>query len=448
MAINNTALWAEVQAIINRGALDTHYQLKTVIRCNGLDHAVLKTLSLDINRDYGSNYSDIVVADVTMGMGDFVYDIYPYRKNLEVTVYWVPTGEIGTVATVSKATTKRVYRGILIETESDLMAANQASGQGQFALNLNGLKRFRLQLVDLTTEWVRMEAVGGVFKSVAPWQLAQYLLTQQSKRVKYTAENTIKGVSVATADNLAPRDNIVIPHGTPLVEVPSLLQRRHGGIYSTGLGYYLQDGYWYLYPLYDLTRFNRTPMTLTVINVPKAQLPGLERTYRRTANQAVVLCTGSGLHRDRSDGQVADSGNGVRYQEARSVIDGAVTVTGNRMTFDRVKNTSEFITDTQESGLNHAPVAPGRIHGSGFELLTQQALKRGGLFMAEWEHGDPAILTPGMPVKLMYQDHDQVRTVMGVLLGAHSYYQLQGEGVTATRHQCTVGLAIFVSKAT
>ena len=447
MEITKTALNNEIKAIVDAKTTKDRYQLVTYIRCNGKDSKMMQTVSLDVVRAYANSYADTVVVDLAMGLGDFTYDIYPYKDALEVTIYFIPAG-LSTVGSVlNRAYKKMQFTGILLGGGSSQMESKNIVNNDRFTMNIAGLKHFKMQLIDPTTEWVRMEQVGGNFKDCVPADLIQYLLTQQSKRVKLSANNTIKGVDIVTPDNKNARATLVIPHGTLLTSVPQMISDKAGGVYSTGFGYYLQDGTWYLYPLYNLQRFAKTPKTLTVINVPPDKMPGIEQTYRLAGQQLIVISTGKSKHLDKSDGAVANSGNGIRYVEAKNVIEGNVKVEGNKMTMDRRKANSEFKTESQYTGLNNAPMAQSRVVGNGFKEMAKLAAKQGTLFMAEWENANPDALYPGMPVKVIYSDGDKVRTTFGVLHAVHSFYHMLGDGMLAQRHGCTSVLGIFVEKA-
>lgn len=445
MEMIKNALNNEIKMIMDSGVKSPHFQLLTYIRCNNKDIKTEKTISLDINREYSGSFADVVMVECAMGWGDYVFDVYPYKANLEVTIYLIPSGEVSYTPSIKQSVKSFKYRGLLIESSSEMAVAHDIVDKDRFSLNIAGLKRFKMQLIDLTTEWVRLEQVGGVFKNRTVSELAQFLLTQQSKRVKLTADQAIKGVDIVPADNKEVRATIAIPPKL-LVDVPEFLQNHAGGFYSAGIGYYLQSSIWYLFPLFNLKRFDKTPNNLTIINVPKGRMPGIEQTYRMAGKQLIILSTGQSKHSDKSEGTLAAEGNGVRYIEARSVLEGNVTVADNKMTYDRSKANSEFLSDQSATGLNNASLAKDLIVGNGFKETAKIAARQGTLFSAEWENSNPELLTPGMPVKVIYPDGNKVKEMYGVLHAVHSYYHLIGEGMLAQRHGCTSVLGVFVER--
>lgn len=445
MEVIKNALNNEIRLISESGVTTPRFQLMTYIRCNNTDIRTEKTISMDVNRDYSSSFADTVMVECMMGWGDFVFDVYPYKANLEVTVYVIPSGEASYTPSIKQSIKSYKFRGLLVETSSEMAQAHDIVGKDKFSLNIAGLKHFRMQLVDLTTEWVMREQVGGSFKDSTVTDLTQYLLTQQSKRVKISSDLSIKGVDIVPVDNKTKRNTIVIPPKR-LVDVPQFLHEKAGGYYSAGFGYYLQLGIWYLYPLYNLKRFDKTPNNLTIVNVPKGRMPGVEKTYRQAGKQLIILSTGNSKHKDGSEGKLANDGNGVRYIEAGSVIEGNVTVADNKMVYDRSKGTSEFLSEKSETGLNNAAISDHLIVGNGYKETAKLAERQGTYFMAEWENSNPDLLYPGMPVKVIYPDGNKVKEMMGVLHSVHSYYYLVGEGILAQRHGCTSALGVFVER--
>ena len=81
----------------------------------------------------------------------------------------------------------------------------------------------------------------------------------------------------------------MIPHGTRLVDIPKYLQESQRGVFGSGLSSYYRDGYWYIWPSYDTTRFTKEEIRLTIINVPQTRFPGMERTFKYDGNNNRII---------------------------------------------------------------------------------------------------------------------------------------------------------------
>ncbi len=227
-----------------------------------------------------------------------------------------------------------------------------------------------------------------------------------------------------------------------------LLQHKIGGIYPTGLGMYLFKQHWYVYPLFDLKRFDQTTKTLTLINVPTNQMPGIERTFRKTANQIIALVTGEVKHKDLTEAMLLNQGNGVRFLDSRRVIDNFADTTAgeNKAVVMRAENNSEFVTDERTSGLNNVQTAGSRITANKFAEMSKLARRTGSELQCLWENSDMGAIYPGMPVKYMYIRDNRIHELKGTVLGAQHYIQTHGKGMTDTRHRTDTALHLFVER--
>lgn len=126
-----------------------------------------------------------------------------------------------------------------------------------------------------------MVSVGGVWRDVTMEDFLKTTRTNYAQSAVVDAANKMQGIDIVTPDNQAKRDHIVVPHGTRLLDLPDYVQHKCGGVYSTGLGSYLRDRHWYLYPLLDYARAAKGEDLVTILVVPLKKFSGTARTYRQ-----------------------------------------------------------------------------------------------------------------------------------------------------------------------
>lgn len=444
MALEDTGLQLEVRKIVASGAKPVHSQWQSRILVGDEIVTPLKVLSIDVERLYDQQYSDRVFLEVAMGLGTYNRRVFPYRQSLEVVLTELPLSEIGDVELEVEPIRTYTYRGVLLEESSDSMQNNTQGLHNEETANLMDIKRVRFQLVDKALEQVRTIGVGGMYRREVPANVLRQILTRYSNQVEMDEDERILGVDMVAPDNTDIREHIEIPHGTPLVELPFLLQEEQGGIYSTGLGFYLQEGLWYVYPEYRTDRFGSTPKGLTVINVPPNRYPEMERTYRTTANQVVVLCTGEVIHRDGSDRLQDNLGNGVRFTDSRNVIESFSTTENNKTTVRRGKNNHEYVAFGKKTGIDFTPVIKESVSSNPFSQASKLARRKGATIQLKWENSQWGLLYPGMPVRFLYYQDNLVHEAEGVLLQAHHYIESNKPGLVMGRHVCNSALTIFV----
>jgi hypothetical protein len=60
-----------------------------------------------------------------------------------------------------------------------------------------------------------------------------------------------------------------------------------------------------------------------------------------------------------------------------------------------------------------------------------------------WENSDPSLITPGLAVKYMYLDGEEVKEMYGIVIKTHHFTTTQGVGITASRHTSKTSLVFF-----
>lgn len=446
MDIEQSSLYREVEAIVTSASKPVHYAWRAEIHVNGMTYSPLKLLSIDVSSDYDSKYADEIIVALAISGGTYAKRIYPFKEQVDITLYRQPLLEVGDSIDPERAIETERYTATLIDTGNPLLEANGLNSPSEEALNLTNIFEISFQLVNKALEQLRMISVGGKYRNATVEDVIKSVLTTESRKVAVENIRLPQGVDMVPASNVRSREHVIIPQGTKLVDVPEYVHRKCGGVYSAGLGYYLQGDFWYVYPCYDTTRFNSALQTLTVINIPTNKLPGIERTYRKDSANLVVLATGEVRFRDDSEVQQLNYGNGVRFANADNFMDGFTTTENNKTVAKRSENNSEFVSVTRKSGNNNVQLSASAINSNPFVEYSKLARRQGSLLSFIWENSLPSLIFPGMVTKVMYLEEDDIKEVFGVVLKAHHYVQTKGQGMTDGRHICRTMLSIFVQQ--
>lgn len=413
LEFENTPLWKEAQKIFNEGPTSTNYVWEVIVHTPDDDLAPLNVQSVNNVRDYAGSFGDEITVTTMFGMGTFAHRILKNREKLEVTLKKVPVTETAESENVDGKIQAERFTAYLIGDVSSPSLGQGKEAKDEDALNLTGLKDVHFQLIDKTAEQLIKIMTGGVGRKTTIQQLLTTMLATNTANVKVNGEAAVKGIDMIEADNKDLKEQVIIKQGVRLVDLADYLQARVG-IYNAGLGSYYQGGYWYVFPLYDTTDFNRRSKTLTMLVMPENKLTGVERTFRTEEGATTVLVTGPTSFSDDAGTNYANYGNGVRFAHAERMMDANSDVSGNKVKVSRGKNNGEFITD--QSPVNFAPVSSKSITANPFPELSLQAAKRGGMFQAVWENSDPSLILPGMVVKVVYSEGDDaMKDVYGIV---------------------------------
>lgn len=443
MAIENTSLMAEVNAIIHGGDQNVHRELSAEIMANNVKFKIIKVLNLSTRASFNSNFADEVFIEVLMGAGQYAHRVYPFKSNLLLTVYSKPVMAASKERLPESETRSEQFRAVVLEVNSEVLEGSDEASARQSTMDITNLKRVRFQLIDMTVEQLRLLTVGTIPRNTPPGDTLKFLLTQVSKQIDVDDENGFKGVQMVEPTNKEPYKQLAISHGTPLYDLGDLLQNS-AGIYSTGFGMYFRRGYWYVYPLYDSERFERELKTLTLINVPRRRYNGIERTFRRTANQVIALVTGDVSNADLSDRRLMAEGSGVRFTDPTRAFKAYGISDENRSSVMREEMNNELITVKSPTGFNRSPVSNARLTTNKMAQLSQLAARNGSLIACSWDYPDMDAVYPGMPVRFMYESKGQVIETEGTVWEAIGTYESIQQGVISSSHRGAMALLIFV----
>lgn len=280
MELEQSGLYQEVLAV-TASPNPVHFAYSAIIHLNetNVDLTPLKLVQYDVNGDYESNYSDEIMVRLLVPAGKYAYQIYPNQTNIDITIIKQPLMETGDSDNTAQKLQQERFTAHLVDKGDLTIAGNGRNVVSEDDMDRMSLMEVDFQLVDKALEQVRTKSYGNILRAMTAEDAIKGILTQQSSDIVINNQQAVQGVQMVPADNKTVRDHIVIPQGTKLVSVPKYIHEKCGGVYGAGMGYYLQDGMWHIYPCYDPTRFNEADSTCTIIIIPESKYPNMDRTY-------------------------------------------------------------------------------------------------------------------------------------------------------------------------
>lgn len=443
MDIVKSSLWREVDQVITEGEKPVHYTWQATIFAGDEEVKPLRVRSIDVNQDFLSNYADFILLDVVIPLGTYAKRVYPHIGKLEVELKRIRIGEVSSGAKEDEKVQVERYTATMIDTGNPVIEASVGLTTSEEDLNRLEILNVQFQLTDKLLEQVRMIPAGGIYHGMTNEQVVKAVLTKGSLRAQVDDARKLKGVEMVKASNQAVRETTIIPHGTPLVDVPHHIHYHCGGLYATGLGYYLHQDHWYVFPTHDIKRFNDDVPTLTIINIPPTKLPGIERTYRKDGDNLVVVSTGDSVFRDLKDVAQLNQGNGVRFADANRLMGNFAKVADNKAVAARAAQNTEAVGEHRDNALNYVTQGRRKITANPFVEFSALAARQGSGASFVWENANRSLLYPGMPTRVMYLDGTEIKEVFGVLQGVHEYTSLREQGGTSNRFSSSVTLSVF-----
>ena len=476
MDITQTAIWPELMRIKEEGPKRVHYNWEFNVVTSIGTFQPEKIIEVNVVRDYHRNTADILEAKVLIGKGFYDHFVYMNRNNFSVTTILTPIGEVADNTHEEDPDDQKTqphimyWRGALKyyksgAVEGDTIVSDKSDMADRLYIN-----EYIIQLYPVTVEQLRFIGASGIFKEHRVGEVLRGLLTVAMDKVDLpsVASNSTynpHGVDMVPPDNQMEYSRIIIPHGMSAVGLPQFLQERYG-VYSHGIGSYYQLNHWYIYPEYNLRRFEDANHRLVILNVPGDRMPSIERTYRVENDTVFVVSTSNNIQWDESELMRNNYGWGTRFiwssvatDEFRTFVQpngGTWDVEASRSTnafeilVDRYENAGSsnpfagVITGNLMSEEEFVPVSSNRITSNFHNELSQIARRQGGMIQIGWEHSDPDLIIPGMPVRYCFMFRGSLVVLEGTVMRHEFHYGLRGEGVTTNRYSCMSNLVILL----
>lgn len=423
-----------------------HYTLTAKIHIKEKEYIPIRVLNLDINRDPTQCYADVMMLTVLIGAGTYAKQIHPNMDILEITITKQQVEETTGDPNLYQPAQVERYAAQLNNVGNPIVEGNAKNVASEETLNLTSPVEIHFQLIDKTVMAFRLATFGVRIRNEKLDNVLKSLMHRETLAATKDKKTAPEGVKMVPASNKEVRENINIPDGTRLVDLPALVHYEIAGIYSAGLGYYFYNKYWYIWPALDVTRYNKSQDKLFIINVPNGRLDSSQRTFQKKSGIVTILATGDVKILDHSDANQLNVGNAVMYADAGKVMDGFVKVGNNKAIAKRKTNTSEFKSVERRDKRVANRMTEERLTSNPFVESSRMASRNGSVLHFEWQNSDHTKLLPDMPVRLMYLSDDKVKELYGILMASHTFVTIRDVGATATRLVSTTQVTVFIER--
>jgi hypothetical protein len=443
--LQSSALLLELQRII-AGDGSPYFNFDVIIHSAGKEISPLQVIRYDIGRDYRTAYTDALSLVLSLGVGTVMNDIGPFQDDLRITVNISNADGRGNQRTAEAVLSSTYVAYLADEIPRPTDSGYDPSLQDTETANRNGIRHVAFVLEEVAVSQLRKSYLGFIGRSSPPFEVMRALLVRYSQAIKLAADEAIRGFDLVAPNNTTPRNHVMIPDGTNFFSIPDLIQNKQGGIYSTGLGFYIQDRMVYTWPMYDTARQDSASRMLQVIMAPNRQSVAVDKTWINEDRMLSVYSAGISKIEDDTLGKLNQQGNAVRFNRASKLVDGVVSVGNNKMVASRSANNSEFSTTVVGNAQNVAPVSSAPVTDNIYLEASKLAMRSGAILYLPWLRSNPALITPGMAVEILYDYGGIIRTIKGSLLMAPSSYEMEGSGMMSERIFAKTTLVVFVDR--
>lgn len=412
--MNYSLILREIDAISNTTREYESIQFKIILHNKDNDINITMFESLEFKADYNNKIADDLFLHFNMGLGDFTYDLLPYKNNTEITI----------IKSFNNTVYENItYKAVLINDSKNPKGIQ--SNISKEILNKASLIRVSFQLMEKTVEVIRSINVDGIFKKTNVKDVLVTIFNKNLANISINGEKINPMINIVEPDNNKTFEHIVIPTGTLLTDVPTFIQDTKYGIYSGDIGFYIKNirkdilNYkpcLFLYPLYTIRQDQYSSLFIYHSENKKSKAAVNTYDYK---NNILKVTTAEVDVLEKGERDFINEGNSVTYSNMSNIYNYNSTVTNDKISYTNKNQVGSDVYKT-EDGLR-ANTYVGNVDNT-FKFHSNLANKNMGLYKFKWNMSNHRYLQPGMNVTVFFQEDNEVKTLSGVLQGYYSLF--------------------------
>lgn len=380
---------------------------------------------ITIIRDYVNHISDYIEIQLSVQLGTYIYDIYKYLDNIEVTLITHKQKHKDKKPFI----TKERYKAVFLMEKNDKIPTQV--NQSKEDLNQNLPIVITLQLLDRSVETLRIKTTQGNFdsklnpknKDMSPKAFLKSIISEEANKILIENKPALDNISIEEPDQKDQLKAITIPSYTRIVELPEYLQEKNIGVYNAGIGNYIQifgtDHYTYkktffIYSLFDASKYDKAEYKIIFYNPTSSSISLTDITYKNEDKiLKVIPYTMSKINDDKGT-NTASTGSGFRISNANSYMKKPIEMKEDGPVFKRDGLNTEITYKDRKDNLNFAPNRS--VSGNQFSLTSEILRNAGAYITLDVGNLDHDFIFPAAACKIMYEDNEnKVKEIKGVI---------------------------------
>lgn len=384
----------------------------------------ITVVELLVGRDFVRNLSDYMEITLLIPLGTFVYDVYPFLDNIELTL--ITTKQLRKEGLPQRVMER--YKAVYLLDKNKSKPTMSTSSKSD--LNQQLPTTLTLQLIDRSVEMLRIKTTGGSFDSrislnedMSTENFLRSVISEEANKIAVENKPVLGHLNIEPTDNEEPLADLIIPSNTRIIDLADFLQRKGKGVYNAGVGSYIQNfgvdpytsskGY-YIYSLHKPSKFHNSKTKMIIYSPITSSLSTTEITYKYADGIVRVVSHTIPNLEDLKESGLMSTGVGYRTANAASFMKKSVVLTEEGPVFDRLKQNTEIINHNKADGVNYAPHKG--VTSNHFVITSEILEKKGSYLTVQISNLDHEFIYPAMPVKIVYNGKDNnVEEIYGVI---------------------------------
>lgn len=368
---------------------------------------------LVVDRDYTNESAEYLEIQLFCKPGTYMYEIYPYADNLELTL--IRYGQERRGGQMTKF--EQRYKAIFL-LDKNIDAPQHTTGpmelmnkQPHFVITLQLVDRGALAIRNSTVQGSYSDLISEKNKDMSASSIMKSVLSTMAARIKLDNKPVLTKIDIEKAHNETPIKAITIPTGTGAMDFPMFMQEKRGGVYNSGIGSYIQfyqespyhpaERTLFVYSLYNGDKFDDAE-TQIMFFVPKdgrSQMTGCSYKY---VGGTLRIVTGPIDGLDSTKGAILRSeGEGFRTANAEAMLTAPMEFKEDGPRFKKADVLTEVANKPQEDGITYVPY---KGISSNHFIHTSEILSRTGEYVVLMVNNlEPNLIYPGAGCRITYE---------------------------------------------
>lgn len=377
---------------------------------------VTQIVSFERMRDYANNIGDYVLLTCRLHLGDYVKVIHPERDYLMCTV----SKEYDTKGTTNIT---EEYKVAIVDDKKIVDSIGSIGQMTRDELNRDGFIEVEFQLYHLAVEALKQVYVDGIYKECNVQNLMGGLFEHWRKQIKLNGKTMEFKISIVEPANKMDYEQIIIPTGLTLINLPDYIQHGAYGVYNGDIGTYYQNHGFYnalwIYPIYTAERFDKdsSRRKLVIYKANNSRFDVVENTYSVKDTNIEIIAGTNTVITESAANNIIDKGDSILTPTNAMLLNREMEVTDEEIKYDK----KEYFTGTNLIGradkLKKSIFVPStpNLYKTRSDLARQTMT----FIQIPWNFSNDDFMYPGMPVEFVSETSlwgivKQHGTLMGI----------------------------------
>ena len=417
MAFKNT-LQGTYDKVTGQAPYANALSIQAIVISNNRRFVAQKVIAYDVFESYIDKYASERFLTALFDLVTLRDHILPNIDSLYIELN-ITSRDKRTSKNIGK-TRKKKFQAFAIDPPKLEMNKDDSATGMRTTEQMAGFVEMDFQLVEIPVMYLRLYEYSGIHPDLSPGDFLRYAFNEAMNDVmKKVMPDVEPRVEVYKASNNALSSNI-IKNRRKLMDLPKYVQDKTG-VYSAGIGRFYKNEVMYIYPLFNPNRFEKTKSRLNIVSLPNDRMPAPEQTYMSNGKEITIISSGVVNVFNKSEHSARNTGTGVRYTRASSLVDGMASAKDNKAVSNFTDSNVAKAVEAKPDGLTSS--VPTVITDNPFRELSKLAQGLGFNIGISWGNSNEALIYPAMPVRFTYNDDDEIVSYMGCVTGITTSYR-------------------------